>query len=198
MSQKNVSGYNGYPLPVGAVIPTFAINATEGYLLCDGATYLTADYPQLASVLQVIYGGVLGLNFAVPNLVNQFVEGSATNANVITPASAGALAIDFTLIEANIPSFVTNTSANFVGGGTTDLHNIITSNSSQATTGGSPTSTFLEGVGPTASTPPTVNISGVVSTGYLGTNAPVSAPVVGSPLPAGYSVRYLIKADYPF
>ena len=197
MSQKNVSGFRGYPLPVGAVIPTFALTATAGFLLCDGASYFISDYPQLASVLGTIYGGSAGI-FQVPNLVNQFVEGSATNANVITPASAGALAIDFTLTETNIPSFVTNTSANFSGGGTTDSHAIITSNSSQATTGGSPTSTFLEGVGPTASTPPSVNITGVVSTGYLGTNAPVSAPVVGSPLPAGYSVRYLIKADYPF
>lgn len=197
MSQKNVSGFRGYPLPVGAVIPTFAITATEGFLLCDGASYFISDYPVLASVLGTIYGGSAGI-FQVPNLVNQLVEGSAINANVITPPSAGALAIDFTLTESNIPSFVTNTSANFVGGGTTDLHNIITSNSSQATTGGSPTSTFLEGVGATASTPPSVNLSSTVVSGYVGTNAPVSAPVVGSPLPAGYSVRYLIKADYPF
>lgn len=197
MSQKNVSGFRGYPLPVGAVIPTFAITPTQGFLLCDGASYFISDYPVLASVLGTIYGGSAGI-FQVPNLVNQLVEGSAVNANVITPPSAGALAIDFTLIEANIPTFATNTIANFVGGGTTDLHNVITSNSSQATTGGSPTSTFLEGVGATVSTPPTVNLSSTVVSGYAGTNAPYSAPVVGSPLPAGYSVRYLIKADYPF
>lgn len=197
MSQKSVSGFKGYPLPVGAVIPTFAITATKGFLLCDGASYFISDYPQLATVLGTIYGGSAGI-FQVPNLVGQYIEGSSTNTNAITPASAGALAVDFTLTEANIPSFTSNTIANFVGGGTTDSHAIITSNSSQATTAGSPTQTFLEGVGATASSPPSVNLSSTVVSGYAGSNAPYSAPVVGSPTPAGYSVRYLIKADYPF
>ena len=69
-------------MPTGTILPGMWQTAPQGFLLCDGATYQTSQYPKLASVL-----GATGDTFKVPNLVGRFLEGA--NANVGTYKDAG-------------------------------------------------------------------------------------------------------------
>jgi len=56
--------------PTGSVIAFAGIAAPSGWLMCDGATYSSTQYPDLAAVL-----GVLSGNFTVPDLRGQFIRG---------------------------------------------------------------------------------------------------------------------------
>ena len=69
-------------MPAGTILPGMWATAPKGFLLCDGATYQTSQYPVLAAVL-----GATGETFTVPNLVGRFLEGA--NANVGTYKDAG-------------------------------------------------------------------------------------------------------------
>lgn len=69
-------------MPTGTILPGMWTTAPKGFLLCDGTTYQTSQYPKLASVL-----GATGDTFIVPNLVGRFLEGA--NANVGTYKDAG-------------------------------------------------------------------------------------------------------------
>lgn len=55
------------PFPIGIVIPFAGDVAPDAYLLCDGTSYLTEDYPELFAIIAYIYGGS-GDNFNVPDL----------------------------------------------------------------------------------------------------------------------------------
>lgn len=61
--------------PLGTVLSFAGSTAPNGYLLCDGASYPTADYPHLYAVIGNTYGGD-STNFNVPNLVDKFIQGS--------------------------------------------------------------------------------------------------------------------------
>lgn len=47
----------------------------SGYLLCDGASLLRADYPDLFNVIGVTYGSVDGDHFNIPNLKGKVIVG---------------------------------------------------------------------------------------------------------------------------
>ena len=57
----------GIYLPAGACLPYAGSSAPDGFLLCDGASYAVADYPDLFSVIGYTYGGG-GANFNVPDM----------------------------------------------------------------------------------------------------------------------------------
>lgn len=69
-------------VPTGTILPGMWKSAPKGFLLCNGATYPTSQYPKLASVL-----GATGSTFKVPNLVGRFLEGA--NSDVGTYKDAG-------------------------------------------------------------------------------------------------------------
>jgi len=68
-----------------------------GWLLCDGASVATATYADLHTAIGYVYGGA-GANFNLPNLVDRFVRGQATQ----TAATGGADSL--TLTEAQMPT----------------------------------------------------------------------------------------------
>lgn len=69
-------------MPTGTILSGMWKTAPKGFLLCDGATYQTSQYPKLASEL-----GATGDTFNVPNLVGRFLEGA--NSDVGTYKDAG-------------------------------------------------------------------------------------------------------------
>ena len=91
-------------LPVGSIMPfVSSANAPSGWLLCNGQSVTTADYPALSAVIGYSYGGS-GANFNVPNLVSKTLYGvgsspaSSTTYSVAsgtnsTLSAAGALYI---------------------------------------------------------------------------------------------------------
>ena len=75
---NNIVGFsdkNFSTCPIGTVLSFAGQTAPHGYLLCDGASYKVADYPDLYAVIGNTYGGDTE-NFNVPNLVDKFIQGS--------------------------------------------------------------------------------------------------------------------------
>ena len=64
--------------PVGCIFPFAGTNLPAGYILCNGASYKVADYPDLYAVIGNTYGGNT-TNFNVPNLIDKFIQGSTTS-----------------------------------------------------------------------------------------------------------------------
>lgn len=64
---------------VGLIMPCATATAPAGTLLCDGATYLRADYPNLYAALDAAFI-VDADSFVVPDLTDRFVQGTGTNA----------------------------------------------------------------------------------------------------------------------
>lgn len=196
MATKSGLNYNSYNLPVGAVINIFGKVVPSGFLVCDGATYDIAEYPELFRVLNGIGYGQSATTFDLPNLVNYFLSGTSGNANVINNGTAGTLSADYTLNSDNIPPLTTNTQDAITFNCATNGHALITTNSGTKDVGGSPTQTFLRsstGFHPAGSV--TVNIADE-TTSYFGTNTPQSITANSVPEPTYYLMRYCVRADY--
>lgn len=73
LARYKLTGFN--PFPEGMIFPFGGTVAPDGYLLCDGSNYLTANYPELFAQIGYYFGGSDD-NFNVPNLVNRFPVGS--------------------------------------------------------------------------------------------------------------------------
>ena len=73
----------GFLVPIG-VVQSFAGSTTpQGWLLCDGSAVSRTDYAALFAVIGTTYGAGNGsTTFNLPNLVDKFVEGSATAGTV--------------------------------------------------------------------------------------------------------------------
>jgi microcystin-dependent protein len=90
-------GFN--PIPVGLIHPYASATIPEGYLLCDGASLLTTDYPELFAVIGYAFGGS-GTAFLLPDLVDRTIIGSS---GTFALGDTGG-AIDVTLDVSEIPS----------------------------------------------------------------------------------------------
>lgn len=64
------------PIPIGLIHPFASATIPDGYLLCDGASYVATDYPELFNTIGYAFGGS-GADFNVPNLIDRTVIGSS-------------------------------------------------------------------------------------------------------------------------
>lgn len=93
-------------IPVGTVMAYVGTSAPDGWLLCDGTSYLKADYPELWGVLS-LSGTVYeddSDDFLTPDLRGRVVVGAGTGATLTTRAigeDGGAEGVQLT--AANIP-----------------------------------------------------------------------------------------------
>ncbi len=87
------------PIPIGLIHPFASSVIPDGYLLCDGSSLLTADYPELFSVIGYTFGGS-GANFTIPSLINRVVVGAG---DIFAVADTGGEAEVF-LDIASMPS----------------------------------------------------------------------------------------------
>lgn len=60
----------------GMVIGTPRVEAPFGYLLCDGSSYLRADYPDLFDAIKDTYGADDDYHFNVPDFRGMFLRGA--------------------------------------------------------------------------------------------------------------------------
>ena len=70
--------YNYSTCPIGSIFAFSSERIPLGFLTCDGASYAVAEYPDLYAVIGNTYGGDTE-NFNVPNLIDKFIQGSATS-----------------------------------------------------------------------------------------------------------------------
>jgi microcystin-dependent protein len=78
------------PPPVGAVEMYAAAAAPTGWLLCDGTSYLRADYAALFAVIGTTYGSADGTHFNVPDFRGIFPRGAGTTNRVAGVDISGA------------------------------------------------------------------------------------------------------------
>jgi microcystin-dependent protein len=64
--------------PVGTVSTFAGQTVPDGWLLCDGASYLRTNYQALFDAININYGAVDGTHFNVPDLSDRFVRGMST------------------------------------------------------------------------------------------------------------------------
>lgn len=62
-------------VPVGTILWGGWSSTPDGFLLCDGSQYNTADYPELYNAIGFTWGGS-GTVFYVPDLADRFIVGS--------------------------------------------------------------------------------------------------------------------------
>ena len=99
---------------VGAVVAFAGRVTPQGWLLCDGSAVSRTTYAKLFSVIGTTYGSGNGsTTFNLPNLVDKFVEGSATAGTV---KSAGLPNIKGTITFRTIADIANNL---ILGGGDT-------------------------------------------------------------------------------
>jgi microcystin-dependent protein len=193
MSVQNSVNRN-YPIPIGVVLPFCGINIPKGFLKCDGTSYSISAYPELAEVLDGIYGSS-STTFDVPDLVGNLIQGSSTNAGTVNPAVINpGDNVSTTLGVSNIPSFITNTI-------TTQPTITATPNQAPITT-----SVKVESINFTGTqdiyeytdapqNPGAVNVTSVSATGAFtnGSLQPLSI-AASRAVPANYTMVYIIRA----
>lgn len=89
----------GGTMEIGMLYHFGSATPPSGSLLCDGSSYLVADYPDLYAVIGYVYGGS-GLNFNVPNCDERFMFSPGG----ITPIASSAGARVVTLQVDELPS----------------------------------------------------------------------------------------------
>jgi microcystin-dependent protein len=72
--------YALHGVPAGTVVPYAGNSLPEGWLWCDGASYATSSYPDLAASIGTLHGGSGG-SFNVPNMYNRYAIGSGNGVN---------------------------------------------------------------------------------------------------------------------
>ena len=211
MSVENTSGYQGFPIPVGCLFP-FAGKATSidptQFQLCDGASLLRSEWPELFSVIGTIYGAVDGLHFNLPDTIARYIKGTNVNANVTQIGGTGGALTSFPIVEANMPDLpVFNTTIPGVGIEFQNPVATITGNH-QYLQGNTPTD---QGANPPVGLEWSVyNAGGLIMTdinvnytpGSLNMNYTPVAPVIDAEVavstlePAHFAMTYYIKARY--
>ena len=116
--------------PIGTVLSYAGQTAPNGYLLCNGASYLVKDYPDLYAVIGNTYGGD-STNFNVPNLIDKFIQGSNTSG---TEKEAGLPNITGSFMPWAYKSSLTPTGAFGQTGTTSHSYNISDNNSGSSVT----------------------------------------------------------------
>ena len=76
-------------VPIGTVVFYLGTTIPDGYLLCNGASLLRTEYPELFEVLGTKCGSVDSAHFNLPNLHHRFIEGTTTLSEVGSYVEAG-------------------------------------------------------------------------------------------------------------
>lgn len=96
---KVLNSFERCPMLAGFVSPYGGANAPLGWLLCDGATYQVADYPELYAVIGNEFGGGV-TEFRVPRIQGRFLQGAVSSGQIgLTGGEA-----THTLTEDEIPA----------------------------------------------------------------------------------------------
>ena len=113
-------------VPIGTVVFYLGTTIPDGYLLCNGASLLRTEYPELFAVLGTKCGSVDSAHFTLPDTHHRFLEGTTTLSEVGSYIAAGLPNIKgvFTPIVSrsnctatgSISSFTANVGANVVAG----------------------------------------------------------------------------------
>lgn len=75
--------------PSGAILMFGGAAAPDGYLLCDGTSYVRTDYPALFTAIGTAYGSADATHFNVPDYREKMPVGLGTHADVNALGDSG-------------------------------------------------------------------------------------------------------------
>lgn len=87
---------------IGSVIP-WIINPPIGWLLLDGSTYATADYPELSDLLPAHL--ISGANFILPDVENAFPFGVLDDGDASAVVGSNALNLSIAQLPAHTHTY---------------------------------------------------------------------------------------------
>lgn len=87
-----------FGFPTGMIIQWPSDTIPDGFLLCDGSTYYSVDYPELSAILSTFFSESTG-TFYVPDLKGKSAIGAASDTTM--GSTGGAKTV--TLVEAELP-----------------------------------------------------------------------------------------------
>lgn len=107
ISGSTITG-NG-AVPAGAMFDFGGTSAPTGYLLCDGSSYLRADYADLFTAIGTTWGAADGTHFNVPNFQRRVSVGSGGSGTGTLGNAVGNTggAETLTISAANLPALPT-------------------------------------------------------------------------------------------
>ena len=158
LARFKLTGFN--PFPEGMIFPFGGVVAPDGYLLCDGASYATTDYPELFAQIGYYFGGS-GANFNVPSLIDRVVVGAGGGYSIGNEGGEASVTIDVASMPSHSHS-ATNPTVNDFG----HTHAEITAIPTAIT------------IGPGVPAPSALPSVGVTGLGFTGIS--VNAPVIGN------------------
>jgi microcystin-dependent protein len=134
----NVSLADNTNTPAGMVVDYAGAVAPAGYLLCDGSTYLWAQYPALRAAIGITYGGTAGVDYKVPDLRGRATAGKddmggtaafrLTSANgldgTILGQDGGVQRVTLTQLETPLKTHTHTASSDSAGAHTHTLQNL--------------------------------------------------------------------------
>lgn len=85
-------------IPTGSMQMFAGTAAPDGWLLCNGATFSSTTYPELAALVGDKFGAHVGTSYKLPNMTNRFPLGGADNTDV------GRTGGSNTIAESNLPT----------------------------------------------------------------------------------------------
>lgn len=80
--------------PIGTILHYAGQTAPQGWLVADGSLLLKANFPDLFSVLGVVFGGDGITTFGLPNLLGEFIRGYDKGRGVDTGRAFGSEQLD--------------------------------------------------------------------------------------------------------
>lgn len=86
-------------MPAGAVIPFAGSASPTGFLLCNGASVLRADYASLFTAIGTAFGAADGTHFNVPDMRGRSPLGVGTGTKIATFASRASNVITVTGLD---------------------------------------------------------------------------------------------------
>lgn len=81
-------------VPIGTVVFYLGTTIPDGYLLCNGASLLRTEFPELFAVLGTKCGSADSAHFTLPDTHHRFLEGTTTLSEVGSYIAAGLPNID--------------------------------------------------------------------------------------------------------
>lgn len=85
--------------PAGVVLPYAGASAPTGYLMCNGASVLRADYADLFSAIGTAFGSVDGTHFTLPDMRGRIPVGVGSGSKIATFASRSSNVITVTGLD---------------------------------------------------------------------------------------------------
>lgn len=197
---SNSYGSNGYPIPVGAILPFTAVSTTQipaGFLACNGAQYNTVLYPELAGLIGTTFntGGETAGFFRVPDLVtNPYTKPGVFNP---LPPPAVTFTEDIPIATNNLPTMTLADFTSNIAFDPATTPSLYSHNNSNNINGDSGTSSDVTKANSSTRTSFAVAITGGVSPFYTPPVAPVpcvATVTLGDVTPAGILFIHIIKA----